>query len=179
MKVYLLIIGIVMFLTACTTQQQTMMEADTNTIMDNADEEDSDALNESTDMMEQSQMMYSGNVLAGTTTPYFEFNKADYEKALAEDKVIVLYFYANWCPICKAEQPEVFAAFDELNKENVIGFRVNYKDTETDADEQALAKKFGITYQHTKIIIKDGQRVLRAPDSWDKERYITEINKVA
>ena len=118
-------------------------------------------------------------ILAGTTTPYIEFNKQDYQKALSENKIILLYFYANWCPLCKLEEPQTFAAFNELNKTDFIGFRVNYKDSDTDEDEVELAKEFGVTYQHTKVIIKNGQRVLKAPDSWDKDRYLEEIKKYA
>jgi len=121
----------------------------------------------------------AGAVLAGTVSPYRVFDKEDYEKALAENKIIVLYFYANWCPLCKKEQPETQAAFDELNNPNVIGFRVNFKDSDTDEDEEAMAREFGIAYQHTKVIIKDGKQVLKAPDSWDKQRYLDEIRKVA
>ena len=121
----------------------------------------------------------AGKVLAGTTSPYIDFNRADYEKALAENRVILLYFYANWCSICRAEQPQTFAAFNQLSNPAVVGFRVNYKDSDTDTDEVALAQQFGITYQHTKVIIKNGQRVLKAPDSWDKQRYLSEIAKYA
>jgi hypothetical protein len=61
----------------------------------------------------------------------------------------------------------------------VIGFRVNYKDNETDSDEQALASKLGIAYQHTKAAEKDGKRVLKAPAEWDKAMYLLEINRLA
>ena len=50
---------------------------------------------------------YSGKVLAGTTSPYLDFKKADYDKALADNKIIVLDFYANWCPICREEAPNL------------------------------------------------------------------------
>ena len=68
------------------------------------------------------------------------------------------------------------AAFNELNTDQVIGFRVNYKDSDTDSNEEALAREFGIANQHTKVAIKDGQRVLKSPESWDKSRYLSEIN---
>lgn len=121
---------------------------------------------------------YKGKVLAGTTSKYLEFNKEDYDKALKDNKKILLYFYANWCPICKKEQPNTFAAFNEVNDHDLIGFRVNYRDSDTDADEEALAKEFGVSYQHTKIILKDGQRVGKFPDSWDKQRYLEELVKI-
>ena len=127
-------------------------------------------------MMEKSD--YTGKVLAGSTTQYLDFNKADYEKALKDKKKILLYFYANWCPICKREQVDTFAAFNELNDQNLIGFRVNYRDGDDDENEKTLAKDFGVSYQHTKVILKDGERVLKAPDSWDKERYLEELSKV-
>jgi len=120
---------------------------------------------------------FSGKVLAGTASPYIEFNKADYEKALSENKKILLYFYASWCPICKKEQPELFAAFNELNDPNIVGFRVSYNDNE-DADEKSLAKQFGVAYQHTKVILKDGKLAAKYPDSWNKQRYLDELMKV-
>lgn len=125
------------------------------------------------------QNSYIGKVLAGTEkTKYLEFNKADYDKAMKEKSKILLYFYANWCPICKREQQDTFAAFNEINDPDLIGFRVNYRDSDTDSDEEALAKEFGVGYQHTKVILKDGQRVGKWPDSWDKERYLEELSKI-
>lgn len=121
---------------------------------------------------------YTGRVLAGKTSLYLEFNKSDYEKALMEKKKIMLYFYANWCPICRLEQPQTLAAFNEIDDAELIGFRVNYRDSATDADEEALAKEFGVSYQHTKVILKNGQRVLKAPDSWSKQRYLEELSRI-
>ena len=129
---------------------------------------------------ENGQMMaaYKGTVLAGTSSPLLDFTKADYDVAVASDKLVVLYFYANWCPICTAEFPQAQAAFNQLTSSNVVGFRVNYKDNQTDADEQNLARQFGVPYQHTKVFIKNGKQILKAPDSWDKARYLAEINKI-
>jgi thiol-disulfide isomerase/thioredoxin len=119
---------------------------------------------------------FSGVNLAGNSSPLLDFNKADYDKALASDKNIVLYFYADWCPICRAEFPKMQAAFNQLNTDQVVGFRVNFNDNQTDSNEKDLARQFGVAYQHTKVFLKNDQRILKAPDTWDTTRYLEEIN---
>jgi len=125
----------------------------------------------------ETMMKYSGAVLAGKSAPLLDFTKADYDAALNSDKLVVLYFYANWCPICIAEFPVMQKAFNELSTDKVIGFRVNYNDNQTDNDEKNLAKQFGVAYQHTKVFVKNGQRILKSPEGWDEKRYDMEISK--
>ena len=130
-------------------------------------------------MKDESMMKYSGAVLAGRSSPILDFNKTEYDEALKSDKLIVLYFYANWCPICKVEVANaLYPAFNELSTDKVIGFRVNYNDNQTDNEEKNLAKEFGVAYQHTKVFLKNGKRVLKSPESWGKDRYFSEINKI-
>jgi len=139
------------------------------------EEEEGAMMEEEGAMMEKTS--FSGTVIAGTSAPLLEYSKADYDKAIASDKLVVLYFYANWCPICKKEFKDTEAAFNELQSDNVVGFRIHYNDTDTTDEQKQLAKEFGVGYQHTKVFIKDGQRVLKSPESWSKSRYASEIGK--
>lgn len=147
-----------------------MMEKD-NMVKDDAMMKDSEK------MMEGGMMKYEGEVLAGKSAKLYDFKKSDYDAALKSGNLVVLYFYANWCPICKAEVPMLYSAFNELSSDKVVGFRVNYNDNETDSDEVALAREFGVAYQHTKVFLKNGARVLKSPETWTKERYLDEISK--
>lgn len=121
---------------------------------------------------------YQGQVLAGKTAVYIDFNKEDYDLAKRQGKIILLNFYANWCPICRGEAPELNRGFDELNNGNVIAFRVNFNDSDTDDYEKQLAEDFKITYQHTKVILKDGVETLRSSEPWDKEKVNSELSDI-
>lgn len=81
---------------------------------------------------------------------YVEYSKAALEKAASNRRV--LFFYANWCPICKPADADFKTNANKIPSD-VIVIRVNYNDTDTDQEEKDLAKKYGITYQHTFVQI--------------------------
>jgi len=121
---------------------------------------------------------YSGVVIVDAASPFIEFKKKDYDDALKSNKIIILDFYADWCPICRGEAPLLEKGFRDLNNPDVIGFRVNFKDTQTDEDEEELAKQFAITYQYTKVILKDGKEVLKDGEVWDTETFLSTVRSV-
>ncbi len=104
-------------------------------------------------------------VMTETTTPadtpspsrYLPFTDQDFATTASSRRV--LFFYASWCPTCRP--------VDKLLSENsskvpgdVVIFRVNYNDPETDDQEKELAKKYEITYQHTFVQVDEGGNVI-------------------
>jgi len=113
---------------------------------------------EETKMMKAEEALKDdgGSAMIETNTTYQPYTKSAYEAAKLAGKPIFLFFYANWCPTCREQDPRLQTVVPQ-HKGGVVGFRVNFKDTETDADETALAKEFGVPYQHTGFFIgKDG-----------------------
>ncbi len=81
---------------------------------------------------------------------YVEYSKAVLDSAAAGRRV--LFFYANWCPICRPADASFKESLDEIPQDLTL-IRVNYNDTDTDEEEKALAQKYGVTYQHTFVQI--------------------------
>ena len=114
---------------------------------------------------------YQGQVLAGTSVPYIDFNEADFLKAQAEGNTVLLNFYATWCPSCKKELGNAYEYYNNVEGENLVAFRVNYRDSDTDSVETALAREHGVATQGTKVIIQDGERVFKTPTHWSTSEY--------
>ena len=123
----------------------------------------------------QQPFAFKGKQIAGKVVPYIEFNQADFMQALKEKRTIVLYFFTDWDPVSQKEAPEIEKGFNTLNVPNVVAFRVNYNDSSTDDAEKKLAEQYSATYQHTKVIIKDGVSVFKTEDEWDAKQLVTVI----
>lgn len=110
---------------------------------------------------------------------YEPFTQAAYDQAVANGEPIFLFFYASWCPFCQEQEPrnqEVFAGYGKF----VRGFRVNYKDSDTDASETAMAAAFKVTYQHTAVYLKNGtDEVKRTVGTESNDSLVKNLDLIA
>jgi thiol-disulfide isomerase/thioredoxin len=85
------------------------------------------------------------------------FESEDQLNALAAKGTTVVFFFATWCPDCRATVTELNARWDEVRP----GLTLVIADYDK---EQGLKQKFGITYQDTFVLLdKDGKGV----DIWN------------
>lgn len=89
------------------------------------------------------------------SSAYVPFTQAAYDAAKASGQPTMLYFYATWCPICARQEPIIVDLFQggEIADYGITALRVNFNDPDTDAAERALAEQFGISYQHTFVLL--------------------------
>jgi len=112
---------------------------------------------------------------------YQEFSLAAYTRAQTAGKPIMLNFYANWCPTCREQEPRIIALF-EMKKvpAGITAFRVNYNDSETDADEKTLAKELKVTYQHTHVYFDaQGNEIARTLGTTPDSKVLENLQKIA
>jgi len=194
MKKIMFLMMILVFLYGCETSSQnaqdtvkepkTIANEQKGEMASDAMQKKPETLNE--EPIKENSMETSKDTLKETTKKakelannYYRFDKAHYEQSLMDGKIIFLDFHADWCPICNQEQPEIISAFNELESDDVVGYQVHYNDGNTNDDDTEMAKKYGISYQHTKVIIDyNGDVALKSLESFDKNKVLEAIKKV-
>lgn len=85
--------------------------------------------------------------MLGRPAPPFTLTLFDGRTLRLEDlrgRVVLLNFWASWCPPCRAEAPMLEAMWRELKGQDVVFLGVNTQDEAPRA--QAFLDEFGITY---------------------------------
>ncbi|WP_375561810.1 redoxin domain-containing protein [Bernardetia sp. OM2101] len=85
----------------------------------------------------------------GEPAPKFETqdvegNSQTIEKHTKNSKVVMLYFWADWCPTCKQEFPETQSYYEKLQKEGLEILAINVKQPK-EASEK-FKEQFGATF---------------------------------
>ena len=98
------------------------------------------------------------------------FNKETFETALAEGKLMMVDFWAEWCGPCQMLAPVIESLADRYEGRAVVG-KIN-----TD-EEQALAMSFQITGIPTVIFFKDGKEIDRLEGVMPPDAFIQVLEK--
>lgn len=134
-------------------QNTDRMEADNNLMVR---EETTDVMIEEGAMVKDDKSTTNGDeTMMRPESRYVAYNPNYLE--MYQGKTKVLYFYATWCPTCKVVDKEINEKLESIPEDLVI-IKTNY-DTESD-----LKQKYGITYQHTFVLVDDQGNEL---DKWN------------
>lgn len=79
-------------------------------------------------------------------------------------KPALVFIYADWCPICKAQEKILDSLLPMNEFKGITTLRVNF-DT-----QKPVVKAFGAMYQSTLIVFKGGKEVSRVTGDTDRER---------
>jgi thioredoxin 1 len=170
---YVLMMFVILLLIACTKDESSQ-------IADQLSIEISPQNSEENHTPINTQTITSPEIQPSSVYPsYVPFDQMKFETAQEQGKVIYLEFYASWCPSCRAQDPAIRSAFEQMKQkqeryQNVAGFQVDYDRFDD------LKKKYGITYQHSHIILSpSGDVAVKSiGEQWDAGELINKIDTV-
>ena len=109
------------------------------------------------------------------------YTKAVFDQAKSDGKVIYLFFTANWCPTCARQHPVNDAAV--ANPEmptNVPFFNISFNDSDTNDEDNQIAREFGIVYQHTQIVLdSQGNETYRSTGFVSADEIVKQIKEAS
>lgn len=95
---------------------------------------------------------------------YVEYSKEAFDKVVNNKRIY--FFHAKWCPTCKVANEEFVQDMDKIPND-VILFKTDY-DT-----EKELKTQYGITYQHTFVLVDNEGKEIRKWNGGDIEELIS------
>ena len=99
---------------------------------------------------------FSLNAEAKETT----YNKADFDKALSDGKVVVVSSWIKYCTSCASQMKVLKKAKNDFDNVEYFAFDVTNKE---------IAQFFNVQYQTTLLIFKDNKEVYRSIGETTKE----------
>ena len=96
---------------------------------------------------------------------------AEFEKVAAQDKPVLIDFWATWCGPCKMVAPEVEALVELYEGKAVV--------CKIDVDKQTeIATRFQVMSIPTLIFLKDGKEVNRIVGYKTRKEIAKELDKL-
>ena len=89
------------------------------------------------------------NPQVGFTAPDFTLDSLSGDPITLSDlrgKVVVLNFWASWCPPCRAEMPALNAVYDKFRDQSLVVLGVNTTYQDDEAGARAAIQEWGLTF---------------------------------
>ncbi len=74
--------------------------------------------------------------------------------SLSENKKIILFFHAGWCPTCRALDKNINKNLTKI-PDDVVILKVDYD------KESELKKKYNVTIQHTLVVVDSNGNIIK------------------
>ena len=92
---------------------------------------------------------------------YRDYSEDMLQESLDSGKVALLYFTANWCPTCRAQEPINISLFKNLQGDSeIVAYKAHVLDDETTQEDEALAKEYSVRLQHSFVLIDSNGEVV-------------------
>lgn len=95
-------------------------------------------------------------VPAAATTGWTQYSPAEFARAQAAGKTIVVDVHADWCPTCRAQQPTLDALRGEPRLKGAVFVKVDF-----DTDKGFL-RQYRIPRQSTVLVFKGARETARS-----------------
>ena len=99
------------------------------------------------------------------------YDKAAFDKAVADGKPVIVDFYADWCPTCKTQKPIVQELLRDPKMKDVTLFVADFD------KEKDLKRALRVSQQSTFVVFKGGKEVARSTGQTRKAEIAAVFDK--
>ena len=103
------------------------------------------------------------------TSQYQSYSEANLAAAFEDNRKIVIFFHADWCPTCRVLDGQLSAGNEQLPEDLVI-LKADY-----DSDVE-LRRKYGVTQQHTLVQIDSESEEIKKWIGGGVETIVQQLN---
>lgn len=108
---------------------------------------------------------------AASATNIRAFDRAAFQAAQRQNRPIVVFVHAPWCPVCKSQEKTMAKVTANKAYKDLVVFRIDY-DTQKD-----LWKSFGATQQSTLIGFRGNRETSRLAHDTDEAKVTAVLAK--
>jgi thioredoxin 1 len=98
-----------------------------------------------------------------------DYDAATFDAATQSNQVVVLDYYAAWCPVCRRQHVNLRELLQSPKYAQLVAFKVNYD------DETALREKYRVKDRGTLVMLRGGVEIARVQNvfkSADLESFL-------